>query len=603
MSLRITLLGRPAVAAGSGSPRRPKGRKPWALLLYLLSSDRPLSREHLAGLLFAEANDPLAALRWNLAELRRLLGPGCVVADERIALSLPAGTHVDVLVLRHGTWADALELPELGRELLEGMQFSGSPAFEAWLLQERRHAEGLTESVLHETVLFHLARDAHADAIASATRLVGLNPYEESFHELLVRSYARAGDVRAARAHLGACVELFRRELGRDPGRAVHQAVEDRPVPRTAGAPSSAGARAQLETGESAISAGAVDSGLASLRRAVAGAEAAGDHALTAQALLALGRALVHAMRGGDAEGAAALRRAVLLAGPSGDGQTLALAYGELGYIEVLRGRGDRALRLLGRAREHARGHDCETAAIETTAGMALSDMARHGQAARCLRRAVAHAEAAGDGRRLSYALSMVGRLHLLRRELDPARATLERSLGLARDQGWFGFLPWPEALLADLDLLEDDVASATARFEHAFALGCELADPCWEGISGRGLGLVRAREDPASAIDLLDAARRRAARASDGYRWVEVYALDALCDVATRVGDPQAPDRAEELRRLAGHLGMRDFVVSSYEYAARLGEAGAADAARALAGELDDPSRPRLQAPAGVAA
>ena len=55
--------------AGRSAP--PRGRKAWALLGYLLLAERPPSRRHLAELLFADADDPLGALRWTLAELRR----------------------------------------------------------------------------------------------------------------------------------------------------------------------------------------------------------------------------------------------------------------------------------------------------------------------------------------------------------------------------------------------------------------------------------------------------------------------------------------------------------------------------------------------------
>ena len=50
-----------------------------------------------------------------------------------------------------------------------------------------------------------------------------------------------------------------------------------------------------------------------------------------------------------------------------------------------------------------------------------------------------------------------------------------------------------PQSFRAEVDLLRGHIDEAAERFEHAFALGCQLADPCWEGIAGRGLGLVAA--------------------------------------------------------------------------------------------------------------
>ena len=72
-----------------------------------------------------------------------------------------------------------------------------------------------------------------------------------------------------------------------------------------------AAARAQLEAGQAAIKAGAVDAGLQCLRRAVVDARDAGDAALQASALVALGSALIHAVRGRDEEAAASLHEAL----------------------------------------------------------------------------------------------------------------------------------------------------------------------------------------------------------------------------------------------------------------------------------------------------
>ena len=69
MSLRVRLLGRPCIEGEDGQPcEPPRGRKSWALLARVALAERPLTRNELASELFA---DPLAALRWCLADLRR----------------------------------------------------------------------------------------------------------------------------------------------------------------------------------------------------------------------------------------------------------------------------------------------------------------------------------------------------------------------------------------------------------------------------------------------------------------------------------------------------------------------------------------------------
>ena len=67
MGLAIHLLGAPRVELDGRALPAPRGHKVWGLLAYLIRSDVGASRKHLAELLFQDAEDPLAALRWNLS--------------------------------------------------------------------------------------------------------------------------------------------------------------------------------------------------------------------------------------------------------------------------------------------------------------------------------------------------------------------------------------------------------------------------------------------------------------------------------------------------------------------------------------------------------
>ncbi len=99
MALTIRLLGPPAIARDGVPAPPPRGRKAWALLAYLLLADRPPSRRHLAELLFGDADDPLGALRWTLAELRRALGTRELFGGDPVATALGGGVEVDLEVL------------------------------------------------------------------------------------------------------------------------------------------------------------------------------------------------------------------------------------------------------------------------------------------------------------------------------------------------------------------------------------------------------------------------------------------------------------------------------------------------------------------------
>ncbi len=169
IGLSIHLLGPPRLERGGAPVEPPRGHKAWGLLVYLLRTRVPPSRESVASLLFPEADDPLGTLRWTLSTLRRSLGDDAELGGDPVRLTLRPGTLVDVDVLRRGAWLEAVALPGLGRELLEGLSVRSSPAFELWLDGERRHVAGMTGAVLHEAALALLARDEADEATRFAS--------------------------------------------------------------------------------------------------------------------------------------------------------------------------------------------------------------------------------------------------------------------------------------------------------------------------------------------------------------------------------------------------------------------------------------------------
>src|SRR5680860_75632 len=84
----IKLLGRPAILGDGIAFEGPRGKKSWGLLTYLVGSGAAIPRERLTGLLFPDAEDGLAALRWNLAELRRITRQPQAFAGDSVALAL-----------------------------------------------------------------------------------------------------------------------------------------------------------------------------------------------------------------------------------------------------------------------------------------------------------------------------------------------------------------------------------------------------------------------------------------------------------------------------------------------------------------------------------
>lgn len=595
--LAIHLLGEPHVTSGGHRHPAPRGRKAWALLVYLLTTASAPSREWLAELLFSDANDPLNALSWNLSQLRRMLGPEAKISGGPVELRLPPGTFIDIRALTTGTWVQALGVPGLGRDLLEGMAFPSSPAFEAWLLAERRRLAAAGENALREAARAKLVAGDADRAVELAIRVVAASPLDEDAQELLIRAYAAGGDRAAAQRQRDSCVELFRRELGTDPGLAVLDAADPVPLPEPRELPpTTASVTVGLETGLAAMDAGAVDAAVVALRRAVAQAHQIDDPALQSKALLALGSALVHGVRGRDGEGAGILLEAIEVTGRLEGDKPVAQAHRELGYVELLRGRYDRAQRWLHAAVSLAGDDPAERAWAHAVYGVALTDIGRHTDALHELGEALRLARVANVGPVETWALAFIGRSHLLRRDLAPARQALVAALALARDLRWTAFIPFPESLLADVDLAEGNTDAAASAYEHAYALSLELGDPCWEGLAARGIGLVANRRgDAESALRWVTEARLRCVRLPDAWLWVEGYCLDALCALAIEHRRPAATQVAADLEALATRTGMRELVARAYLHRSRLGDRAAADAADVLAAEVDNPAVLRI--------
>jgi DNA-binding SARP family transcriptional activator len=568
------------------------------LLVYVVCARVPPSRERLAALLFPEADDPLGTLRWTLSVLRRQLGEYAELGGDPLRLTLPPATFVDLDVLNKGSWMEAVALPSLGHELLEGLVFRSSPGFEMWLESERRHVAGTTSAVLHQAALALLGRGEAADAAHHASELVRLNPYEENAHVLLVRCLRAAGDSEAAARQVEACTELFRRELGIDPTPALHTAAAAAEVPVDSRVSGRAAVLAQVEAGEAALAAGAVEAGVQRMRGAVAAARKIDERELLAMALVALGGALVHSARGTDEEGAAALHEGTTLADQVGRYDVAAMGWREISWVQFLRAHYERAEESLNRTAELAAGSDEALAWAELIRGACRHDVGDYAAAGEHLRSALARARRLASGQPLGQALTLLGRFHLLRGEIEDALHLLDEALEEVDARGMTAFAPWPESFRGELDLVLGDLDSAQARFEHAFALGCQVGDPCWESIALRGLGLVAAaRGDISRALELLIDAPKLCRRLPDTYLWIEAYGLDALCAVAVEHRAKATAQWIDELEAIAAHRGIRELLLRASVYRARLGEPGALDAARSLAAQIDNPAIGKLLA------
>src|SRR5262245_27277419 len=197
-------------------------RKGLGLMAYLAEARAPVSREHLAGLFWPEADEAAARgrLRRTLHKIRAAFAIDVVDADRTslaLAPSLQAriDTHAFEAACAAGELDEAMRL--YAGAFLHGLSIDGCAAFEEWAFFRREALRSQLVQVLERLIERALAAGETRAAIAEAPRLVGLDPLSESAQRHLINAHLRAGDRAAAKRQYEACARLLKAELGLDP--------------------------------------------------------------------------------------------------------------------------------------------------------------------------------------------------------------------------------------------------------------------------------------------------------------------------------------------------------------------------------------------------
>lgn len=237
----------------------------------------------------------------------------------------------------------------------------------------------------------------------------------------------------------------------------------------------------------------------------------------------------------------------------------------ELGYVEALAGRRPSAAALLGEALECAHGDRETLAGIHAVIGFNLVDWGRCLEGLDHYEQSLDLARSSGNRRREIWSLGLGGWGQIAADRPDVAVEWLENCLKHCQETRWMSFQPWPLAVLAEARLKRGEVPMALGgRLEEAFALSCQLGDPCWEAATARAIALTREVEGDFDAAQLwLAKARERCTRVSDRYVGLLVSILADQVRLAAQSGDPpQSKVLARELLSLASrthadaHLG-----------------------------------------------
>lgn len=200
--LTIRLLGGFSASLGD-APLDIKSRKSQALLAALaLAEGAGLARDDLATLLWSDRGSQQArsSLRQALADLRRAFGEqgAGLLKTERDVICLEAAKlQCDALALRRLSESNQIQDLEpvaalYGGELLAGIGVT-DPAFEEWLEGERNRLQAAYQGALLK-LLDLQSRNDSAAAIATARKLLVLDPLQESVHRSLMQLYAQSGD-------------------------------------------------------------------------------------------------------------------------------------------------------------------------------------------------------------------------------------------------------------------------------------------------------------------------------------------------------------------------------------------------------------------------
>jgi len=276
--LVLHALGVPSLRRG-GRPVALSLQRGFALLAYLAFEAGPVPREHLAALLWpdaeaAQARTRLRRLVYALDEAAgaRLLSsdgdslalvPGSVEADApdfaRFARRAVAAESLaaDVLAQAHD-WLERARRP-----LLEGLLF-GSATFDDWLKAASIEHERLLARLLERVIDACTRRGEFAAAQDLAERLIALDPWREPSYVLLMQLHAFQGHSAGVEAVYARCADVLRAEFGIRPGPQTESAYVrmtedlqrlrsnriDRPEVRFADGPAGAIAYTVLGSGE-----------------------------------------------------------------------------------------------------------------------------------------------------------------------------------------------------------------------------------------------------------------------------------------------------------------------------------------------------------------
>lgn len=189
------------------------------------------------------AADEPALLARDLQYAMRFVAVDALIGEgEKVRLNSSA-VEVDVMrfevLAEAGTLNGVREAAELYRgNLLEGFS-SGMPRFEEWLAEERLRYWREAVAIIGKLLAAQVKAGWWESAVATASRLLSLDPTQEVVHRTLMRLQLEQGRPDSALRRYQECSDILRREFHRDPSAETERvrdeiidALERAPAPR-----------------------------------------------------------------------------------------------------------------------------------------------------------------------------------------------------------------------------------------------------------------------------------------------------------------------------------------------------------------------------------
>ena len=215
--VHVRLLGGFELTTATGERIAPPRRVVRSIIaLLVLAPASGWTRDELIHILWGERSEEQAraSLRQALTELRQVLGDACLLPDRDKGALNSTSVVADVTAFERACKSARLgEAAELyGGALLAGVTVRGG-AFHDWLVVERTRLHDMATDVLSKLA----ATQQGEDAMATARRLLDMEPSREESHRIVMRLHAAQGERSLASRQYQVCRDSLHRDLGVKP--------------------------------------------------------------------------------------------------------------------------------------------------------------------------------------------------------------------------------------------------------------------------------------------------------------------------------------------------------------------------------------------------